>query len=93
MDKLQYSQIKGYYMVLGMNEWKWVNLTQLKIILNDKAMLYNATYESESLLNVQCMLGTIRILYACSHISFSKPLRGNRIWSVFANEGSLVQRS
>lgn len=64
MDKLQYSQRDTTWFL----EWKWVNLTQLKIILNDKAMLYNATYESESLLNVQCMLGTIRILYACSHI-------------------------
>lgn len=59
MDKLQYSQIKEYYIALGMNELKWVNLTQLKIILNDKAMLYNATCESGSLLNAQCMLGTI----------------------------------
>lgn len=59
MDKLQYYQIKGYYRALGMNELKWVNLIQLKIILNDKVILQSATYESENLLNVQCMLSTI----------------------------------
>lgn len=59
MDKLQYHQRKGYYMALGMNELKWVNLIQLKVILNDKSILQSTTYESENLLNVQCMLSSI----------------------------------
>lgn len=46
-------------MALGMNELKWVNLIQLKVILNDKSILQSTTYESENLLNVQCMLSSI----------------------------------